>query len=184
MMHVLIVGTGYVGLVTGACLADFGHNVTCTDRDLDRLDKLGAGEIPFFEPGLDQIVANNVRQKRLRFSAAFAQEVARAEVIVIAVGTPARNGDGYADISSVYEAAAQIAPALAGYTVVVTKSTVPIGVGDEVERIIQDANSLAEFAVVSNPEFLREGAAIQDFKLPDRIVIGTDDARAREVMAE
>lgn len=183
-MDILIVGTGYVGLVTGACLADFGHHVTCFDRDFDRIKHLEAGIVPFFEPGLEQIVRTNMRQKRLRFSLSFAHEVRQAAVIFIAVGTPARNGDGYADISSVYEAAEQLAPHLAGYSVIVTKSTVPVGVGDEVERIVRETNPGVEFAVVSNPEFLREGAAVMDFKLPDRIVIGAEDARARQVMAE
>ncbi|MEA2934554.1 MAG: UDPglucose 6-dehydrogenase, partial [Variibacter sp.] len=183
-MRVAIVGTGYVGLVTGACLSDFGHRVSCIDKDETRISALNRGSVPFFEPGLNQIIEANVRQNRLTFTADLQAGLADAAVIIVAVGTPARNGDGYADLSAVYEAARTIAPHLQGYTVIVTKSTVPVGVGEEVERIIAEENPTARFSVVSNPEFLREGAAIRDFKLPDRIVIGTDDARAREVMAE
>jgi UDPglucose 6-dehydrogenase len=183
-MHIAMVGSGYVGLVSGACLADFGHNVVCIDTDVQKVESLKAGKMPIFEPGLADLVANNVRQKRLSFSTDLASSVRKAEAVFIAVGTPSRRGDGHADLSYVYQVARDIAPALNGFTVVVTKSTVPVGTGDEVERIIRDARPDAEFAVVSNPEFLREGAAIDDFKRPDRIVIGFDDERAQSVMQE
>jgi UDPglucose 6-dehydrogenase len=183
-MHIVVVGTGYVGLVSGACLADFGHRVTCIDRDDARIKALLAGEVPFFEPGLSELVKANVRANRLRFTTELSQPIREAEAVFVAVGTPSRRGDGHADLSFVYDAARQVAAALTGFTVVITKSTVPVGVGDEVERIIAETAPGVDFAVVSNPEFLREGAAIRDFKLPDRIVIGTDDRRAKEVMEE
>jgi UDPglucose 6-dehydrogenase len=177
-----MIGAGYVGLVSGPCFADFGHVVTCVDKDAERIARLLRGEMPIFEPGLDQLVAANTREKRLSFTTDLAGSVANADAIFIAVGTPSRRGDGHADLSYVYQAAREIAGALSGFSVVVTKSTVPVGTGDEVERIIREARPDADVAVVSNPEFLREGAAIQDFKHPDRIVIGTDDERARKVM--
>jgi UDPglucose 6-dehydrogenase len=183
-MRVAMIGTGYVGLVSGVCFADFGHNVICVDRDKTKIDALNKGEIPIYEPGLDELVANNARAGRLKFTTSLPDVVKTADAVFIAVGTPSRRGDGHADLSFVYGAAREIAAVLGGFTVVITKSTVPVGTGDEVERIVREANPKAEFAVVSNPEFLREGAAIQDFKHPDRIVIGTDDARAREVMSE
>jgi len=183
-MRIAMIGSGYVGLVSGACLADFGHNVICVDKDAGRIAMLLRGEIPIFEPGLDDLVATNVRQKRLSFTMDLAQAVAGADAVFIAVGTPSRRGDGHADLSYVYGAAAEIAKALTGYCVIVTKSTVPVGTGDEVERIIAQARPDLEFAVVSNPEFLREGAAITDFKRPDRIVVGAETERAREVMSE
>jgi UDPglucose 6-dehydrogenase len=183
-MRVAMIGSGYVGLVSGACFADFGHVVTCVDKDPNRIDALNRGEMPIFEPGLDDVVRSNVKQKRLSFTTELAGAVAEAEAVFIAVGTPSRRGDGHADLSYVYAAAREIAAALNGFTVIVTKSTVPVGTGDEVERIIREARPDAEFAVVSNPEFLREGAAITDFKRPDRIVIGTEDPRARESMTE
>src|SRR4051794_24622265 len=183
-MRVTMIGTGYVGLVSGACFADFGHHVTCVDKDRTKIEALKRGEMPIFEPGLAELVEHNYREGRLGFSTEFASAVRDAEAIFIAVGTPSRRGDGHADLSYVYTAAGEIAAELDGFTVIVTKSTVPVGTGDEVERIIREANPDAEFAVVSNPEFLREGAAIRDFKHPDRIVIGTDDARAKSVMAE
>jgi UDPglucose 6-dehydrogenase len=183
-MHIAMIGAGYVGLVSGACFSDFGHHVVCVDSDEDRIAALKRGEIPIHEPGLSELVAQNVRQGRLAFVRDLKSAVSNAEVIFIAVGTPSRRGDGHADLSYVYAAAREIAAALPESAVVVTKSTVPVGTGDEVERIIRDENPGAVFAVVSNPEFLREGAAIQDFKHPDRIVIGTNDARARSVMAE
>ena len=183
-MRVAVIGTGYVGLVSGACFADFGHVVTCIDKDAAKIARLRAGEIPIFEPGLDQLVATNVREGRLFFAAEAAEAVKEADAVFIAVGTPSRRGDGYADLSYVYAAAEEIAGLLDGFTVVVTKSTVPVGTGDEVEAIIRKVRPDAEFAVVSNPEFLREGAAIADFKRPDRVVVGTDDERAREVMRE
>jgi UDPglucose 6-dehydrogenase len=180
-----MIGAGYVGLVSGACFADFGHVVCCVDKDEAKIAALEAARMPIFEPGLDDLVATNVRAKRLTFTADLKAAVSSAEAVFIAVGTPSRRGDGYADLSYVYQAARDIAGALSGYTVVVTKSTVPVGTGDEVERIISETQpGGAEFAVVSNPEFLREGAAIADFKRPDRIVIGTDDERAAQVMRE
>ena len=181
-MQVAMIGAGYVGLVSGACFADFGHVVTCVDKDAERIARLLRGEMPIFEPGLDQLVAANMREKRLSFTTDLAGPVANADAIFIAVGTPSRRGDGHADLSYVYQAAREIAASLSGFSVVVTKSTVPVGTGDEVERIIREVRPDADVAVVSNPEFLREGAAIQDFKHPDRIVIGTDDERARKVM--
>src|SRR5262244_3849023 len=183
-MRVAMIGSGYVGLVSGACFADFGHYVTCVDKDADKIARLRKGEMPIFEPDLDRLVMGNTREKRLDFSTDVSGPVAEADAVFIAVGTPSRRGDGHADLSYVHAAAAEIAAALDGFTVVITKSTVPVGTGDEVERIIQEARPDADAAVVSNPEFLREGAAIQDFKHPDRIVIGTEDERARKLMAE
>jgi UDPglucose 6-dehydrogenase len=182
-MRVAMIGTGYVGLVSGACFADFGHHVTCVDKDAGKIAALRRGEMPIFEPGLDDLVAANVKAQRLDFTTDLKGPVTQAEAVFIAVGTPSRRGDGHADLSFVYEAAREIAAALDGFTVVVTKSTVPVGTGDEVERIIREARPDADFAVVSNPEFLREGAAIRDFKLPDRIVVGANDERAEKVMA-
>ncbi|WP_210485571.1 UDP-glucose dehydrogenase family protein [Microvirga antarctica] len=183
-MRVTMIGAGYVGLVSGACFADFGHDVCCVDKDPAKIDALNRGEIPIFEPGLSDLVAKNVRDARLSFTTSLHEAVKDAEAVFIAVGTPSRRGDGHADLSYVYQAARDIAASLSGYTVIVTKSTVPVGTGDEVERIIREARPEAEFAVVSNPEFLREGAAIADFKRPDRIVIGTEDERASNVMTE
>jgi len=183
-MRVAMIGTGYVGLVSGACFADFGHEVTCVDKDAGKIAALMQGEVPIYEPGLPDLVAANTRAGRLTFSSDLPAAVTDADAVFIAVGTPSRRGDGHADLSFVYEAAREIAAALEGFTLVITKSTVPVGTGDEVERIIRETRPQAEVAVVSNPEFLREGAAIQDFKHPDRIVVGTEDARAREVMAE
>ena len=186
MLRVAMIGSGYVGLVSGACFADFGHVVTCVDKDPARIARLLKGEIPIFEPGLDDLVASNVRAERLLFTTDLKAAVADAEAVFIAVGTPPRNGDGHADLTYVYAAAREIAEALAPntFTVVVTKSTVPVGTGDEIERIIREARPDVAFAVASNPEFPREGAAIDDFKRPDRIVIGLDDARAKEAMEE
>ncbi len=183
-MNLTMIGAGYVGLVTGACLADFGHTVTCVDKDPEKIRKLTGGHIPIYEPGLEQLIADNVREERLAFTTDLAGAVAAAEAIFIAVGTPTRGEDGHADLSFVRGAAADIAGALGGYTVIVNKSTVPVGTGDEVEAIIRKIRPDADFAVVSNPEFLREGAAIEDFKIPNRIVVGTTDQRARDVMAE
>ncbi len=182
-MRVTMIGAGYVGLVSGACFADFGHHVTCIDKDAQKVAALNRGEIPIFEPGLADLVEANVRQERLRF-AVDTVSVATAEAVFIAVGTPSRRGDGHADLSFVYDAVREIAPLLSATVVVITKSTVPVGTGDEIERILRDARPDADIQVVSNPEFLREGAAIQDFKHPDRIVVGTDDMRARAVVAE
>jgi UDPglucose 6-dehydrogenase len=182
-MRVSMIGAGYVGLVSGACFADFGHHVTCIEKDASRIGALNRGEIPIYEPGLADLVDANVRAGRLEF-AGEAAAVANADAVFVAVGTPSRRGDGYADLSFVYEAVREIAPFLAATAVVVTKSTVPVGTGDEIERILRDKRPDADLQVVSNPEFLREGAAIQDFKHPDRIVVGTDDARARSVLAD
>jgi UDPglucose 6-dehydrogenase len=183
-MYIAMIGSGYVGLVSGACLADFGHNVTCVDISPDKITKLQAGLIPMYEPGLEQLVATNARAKRLHFTTDLAAAVKGADVVFIAVGTPSREGDGEADLAHVHAAAAETARAVSGFTVVAMKSTVPVGTGDAVERIMRAANPAADIAVVSNPEFLREGAAIKDFKLPDRIVVGLEDERARAVMAE
>jgi UDPglucose 6-dehydrogenase len=183
-MRVAMIGTGYVGLVSGACFADFGHVVTCVDKDPSKIERLERGEIPIFEPGLDDLVARNVRDGRLSFALDGAEAIRSADAVFIAVGTPSRRGDGHADLSYVHAAAEEIAGLIEGFTVVVTKSTVPVGTGDEIERIIRERRPDADFAVVSNPEFLREGAAIEDFKRPDRVVVGTDDERAREVMRE
>ncbi|MBD3769520.1 MAG: UDP-glucose/GDP-mannose dehydrogenase family protein [Rhodobacterales bacterium] len=183
-MRVAMIGTGYVGLVSGACFADFGHVVTCVDKDAAKIEKLKAGIMPIYEPGLDSLVANNVKEERLFFTTDPAEAIRDADAVFIAVGTPSRRGDGHADLSYVYGAAEEIAQLMDGFTVVVTKSTVPVGTGDEVEEIIRKARPDGDFAVVSNPEFLREGAAIKDFKIPDRVVVGTDDERARQVMKE
>jgi len=178
-----MMGAGYVGLVSGACLADFGHHVICIDKDARRIAALKRGEIPIFEPGLPDLVSGNVREGRLEFSVELAP-VAEADAVFIAVGTPSRRGDGHADLSFVYAAAREIAPLLSETAVVVTKSTVPVGTGDEIERILRDQRPDANIQVVSNPEFLREGAAIQDFKHPDRIVVGTEDEGARAKLAD
>ena len=183
-MQIAMIGAGYVGLVSGACFSDFGHHVMCIDSDEEKIAALRSGKIPIHEPGLTELVASNVRQGRLSFGKDLKSAVGSAEVVFIAVGTPSRRGDGHADLSFVYAAAREIAKALSKFTVVVTKSTVPVGTGDEVERILRQENPEAEFAVVSNPELLREGAAIRDFKHPDLIVIGTDDPRARGIITE
>jgi len=183
-MRVAMIGTGYVGLVSGACIADFGHQVTCVDKDGAKISALNAGEIPIYEPGLSDLVRSNVQQGRLSFSTALREAVSDADAVFIAVGTPSRRGDGHADLSYVYEATREIAAALQGFTVVITKSTVPVGTGDEVERIIREMRPEVDVAVASNPEFLREGAALHDFKHPDRIVVGADDERARQTVAE
>ena len=183
-MRVAMIGTGYVGLISGACIADFGHEVVCIDKDATKIAALERGEIPIYEPGLQDLLNSNVKQGRLSFATTLEAPVRAADVIFIAVGTPSRRGDGHADLTYVYQAAREIAAAVDGFTVVVTKSTVPVGTGDEVERIIREARPDAEVAVVSNPEFLREGAAIYDFKHPDRIVVGTADERARKIVGE
>jgi UDPglucose 6-dehydrogenase len=183
-MQVAMIGTGYVGLVSGACFSDFGHKVICVDRDTAKIDRLLKGEIPIFEPGLEDLVAENVRDGRLSFTTDLKAAVPKADAVFIAVGTPSRRGDGYADLSYVYDAAREIADALSHYTVVITKSTVPVGTGREVERIIRERKPNAEFDVASNPEFLREGSAIEDFKRPDRVVVGTESTRAEAVMKE
>ena len=183
-MHVAVVGTGYVGLVSGACFSEFGHNVICVDKDENKIAGLKQGEMPIYEPGLQKLVEGNAEAGRLSFTTDLAEAVKDADAVFIAVGTPSRRGDGHADLSYVYAAAEEIARAIEGYTVIVTKSTVPVGTGAEVERIIREARPEAQFDVVSNPEFLREGAAIEDFMRPDRVVIGTESEDAREVMRE
>jgi UDPglucose 6-dehydrogenase len=183
-MKIAMVGSGYVGLVSGACMADFGHDVVCIDKDASKIERLNAGEMPIYEPGLDDLVRRNVRDGRLTFSIDLADGIAGAEAIFIAVGTPSRRGDGHADLSYIFAVAEEIGAALDHPAVIVTKSTVPVGTGDDVERILREAGTRARFAVASNPEFLREGAAIEDFKKPDRIVIGTEDNWARDVMRE
>ncbi len=181
-MRVAMIGTGYVGLVSGACFSEFGIEVVCVDKDADKIARLKRGETPIYEPGLDDLVERNAGAGRLSFSVDLKTAVAGAEAVFIAVGTPARRGDGHADLDYVYAAAGEIAAALDGYTVVVTKSTVPVGTGVEVARIIREARPDADFDVASNPEFLREGSAIGDFMRPDRVIIGTDSERAREVL--
>ena len=183
-MRIAMVGTGYVGLVSGACFSDFGHAVTCLDKDESKIETLNSGGVPIYEPGLDLLIAKNVAEQRLDFSVDPEKAMREADVIFIAVGTPSRRGDGHADLKYVYAAAEEIAGLIEGFTVIVTKSTVPVGTGDAVEEIIKKTNPNADFAVVSNPEFLREGAAIEDFKRPDRVVIGCEDDRARDVMRE
>ena len=182
-MRIAMIGSGYVGLVSGACFAQFGHDVVCVDKDASKIDRLRKGEMPIYEPGLDKLVADNVRAGRLAFGTDLGSAVGGADAVFIAVGTPTRRGDGHADLSYVYAAAAEIAESIRHYTVVVTKSTVPVGTGREVARIIRAAQPAAEFDVASNPEFLREGAAIEDFMKPDRVVIGVESQRARDVMA-
>jgi len=183
-MRVAMIGTGYVGLVSGACFADFGHTVTCIDKDASKIAQLQGGGIPIYEPGLDLLVAANVKAGRLFFDTDATKAIREADAVFIGVGTPSRRGDGYADLSYVYSAAEEIARLVDGFTVVVTKSTVPVGTGDEIEAIFKRVRPDADVAVVSNPEFLREGAAIEDFKRPDRVVVGTQDERAQVVMRE
>ena len=183
-MRVAMIGSGYVGLVSGACFADFGHIVTCIDKDAGKIERLKKGDIPIYEPGLDRLVQDNMGANRLFFTSDAHEAVRDGDAVFIAVGTPSRRGDGYADLSYVYAAAEEIGRLMQGFTVVVTKSTVPVGTGDEIEQILRKTRPDGDFAVVSNPEFLREGAAISDFKRPDRVVIGTSDARAEAVMRE
>jgi len=181
-MKIAMIGTGYVGLVSGTCFADFGHQVTCVDKDELKIERLNHGKIPIYEPGLDVLVAGNVAVGRLAFTTSIEEAVRDADVVFIAVGTPSRRGDGHADLSFVYSAAEEVAKSVNGYAVVVTKSTVPVGTGDEIEKVIRSVRPDADIDVASNPEFLREGAAIEDFKRPDRVVIGVESERAREVM--
>jgi UDPglucose 6-dehydrogenase len=183
-MRIAMIGSGYVGLVSGACLSEFGHNVICVDKDAEKIKTLRQGAIPIFEPGLDEVVAANVKAGRLTFGDDLREAVAGADAVFIAVGTPSRRGDGHADLSYVFAAAEEIATALTGYAVVVTKSTVPVGTSRKVEEIIRKKRPEAKFAMASNPEFLREGSAIEDFRRPDRVVVGCDTDRAREVMRE
>jgi len=181
-MRVVMVGTGYVGLVSGVCFADFGHDVICVDKDPKKIETLNSGGIPIYEPGLEALVAKNVKAERLSFTTDLKAAMVGADAVFIAVGTPSRRGDGYADLSYVYAATEEIAEFMDGFTVVVTKSTVPVGTGDEVEKILSKHHDAGSFAVVSNPEFLREGAAITDFKRPDRVVVGTENEQAKKVM--
>ncbi|HCL67406.1 MAG TPA: UDP-glucose 6-dehydrogenase [Rhizobium sp.] len=183
-MRIAIIGTGYVGLVSGVCLSDFGHDVVCVDNAEAKIAQLNAGKVPIFEPGLEEMIAKNVAAGRLRFTTDLAGPIGEADVVFVAVGTPARKSDGHADLTYVHAAVRQAARALRGFTVLVTKSTVPVGTGDHLERIIREVNPQADVAVVSNPEFLREGAAISDFMAPDRIVVGINDERAMEIMAD
>jgi UDPglucose 6-dehydrogenase len=183
-MRIAMIGTGYVGLVSGACLSEFGHHVICVDKDQSKITALRAGKIPIFEPGLDDVVAVNVKAGRLAFTNSLAEAVTDADAVFIAVGTPSRRGDGHADLSYVFAAAEEIAASLSGYTVVVTKSTVPVGTGRKVEDVIRKTRPDADVDVVSNPEFLREGSAIEDFRRPDRVVVGCDTDRARNTMTE
>jgi UDPglucose 6-dehydrogenase len=183
-MRIAMIGTGYVGLVSGACFSDFGHVVTCVDRDAAKIRELQNGKIPIFEPGLDALVASNVEAGRLSFATESAAAIRAADAVFLAVGTPSRRGDGFADLSYIYDAAREIAAEMDGFTVIVIKSTVPVGTNDEVDAIVRKLRPDADFAVVSNPEFLREGAAIEDFKRPDRVVVGADDERARRVVRE
>jgi UDPglucose 6-dehydrogenase len=183
-MRVTMIGTGYVGLVSGACFADFGNHVVCVDKDAAKIDQLAQGKCPIFEPFLDALIARNTQAGRLSFATQSGPAVRSADAVFIAVGTPSRRGDGFADLTFVYDAAREIAAEIDGFTVIATKSTVPVGTGDEVDAIVRRLRPDAEFAVVSNPEFLREGAAIEDFKRPDRVVVGTEDERARRLMAE
>ena len=183
-MNVAMIGSGYVGLVSGACFAEFGASVTCIDVDQAKIDQLNAGKIPIYEPGLDDLVARNVAAGRLQFTTEYDSIVEAADLVFIAVGTPTRRGDGHADLVYVYEAARQIAEHLSGYTVIVDKSTVPVGTARQVERIIRETNPTADFDVASNPEFLREGAAISDFMRPDRVVLGVESERAEKLLRE
>jgi UDPglucose 6-dehydrogenase len=183
-MRIAMVGTGYVGLVSGACFSDFGHDVVCVDKDAGKIAQLQRGEVPIYEPGLEALIRKNASAGRLAFTTDLVSGVAEADAVFIAVGTPTRRGDGHADLSYVLAAAADIGRALTGYAVVVTKSTVPVGTNRKVAEAVRAANPEADFDVVSNPEFLREGAAIDDFMRPDRVVVGLETARARKVMAE
>jgi len=184
-MNITMIGTGYVGLVSGTCFAEFGHNVTCMDKDAAKIERLVDGEIPIYEPGLDILVKKNIKDGRLNFTTDLAAAVGDAQAVFIAVGTPSsRRGDGYADLSYIYAAARELAVCLKNYTVVVDKSTVPVGTARQVQRVISETNPEADFDVASNPEFLREGAAINDFMRPDRVVLGTDSDRALKILKE
>ncbi|MEK9557967.1 MAG: UDP-glucose/GDP-mannose dehydrogenase family protein, partial [Alphaproteobacteria bacterium] len=181
-MKLAVIGTGYVGLVSGACFSEFGFDVTCIDKDAGKIDRIKSGVMPIYEPGLEDLVARNVAAGRLHFTTELKSAVANADAVFIAVGTPTRRGDGHADLTYVFEAARELAGHLSGYTVVVTKSTVPVGTGREVESVIKNASPDADFDVASNPEFLREGAAIGDFMRPDRVVVGAETERAQDVL--
>lgn len=181
-MNICMIGAGYVGLVSGACFSEFGWRVTCVDRDAEKVESLRAGQVPIYEPGLDEVLARNSQAQRLVFTTNLAEAVSRADIVFLAVGTPMRRGDGYADLSYVYQAVEELAPHLTGFTVITTKSTVPVGTSREIERRVRKVNPTADIAVCSNPEFLREGSAIQDFTHPDRVLIGCDDPRAETAM--
>ena len=183
-MRIAMIGTGYVGLVSGACLADFGHEVSCIDKDAGKIDALKNGIMPIWEPGLEALVKANAERGRLSFTTDLAEGVEGAEAVFIAVGTPARRGDGHADLTYVFDAVRELARVLKGPAVVVTKSTVPVGTGDRITELLKEEGAPAGTSVASNPEFLREGAAIRDFKIPDRIVVGAEDETAREVLRE
>ena len=183
-MRIAMIGTGYVGLVSGACLSDFGHDVVCIDKDAAKIDALKNGVMPIWEPGLEALVGANVERGRLSFTTNLAEGVEGAEAVFIAVGTPARRGDGHADLTYVFDAVRELARVMKGPAVVVTKSTVPVGTGDRITELLKEEGAPAGTSVASNPEFLREGAAIRDFKLPDRIVVGAEDDTAREVLRE
>lgn len=183
-MKLAMIGAGYVGLVSGVCFSDFGHEVVCVDKDPAKIDQLNAGKVPIYEPGLDELMARSIAAGRLSFTIDLQSALEGADAVFIAVGTPTRRGDGHADLTYVYEATKEIAEALTGFAVIVTKSTVPVGTNREVERIARAARPDLDFAVASNPEFLREGAAIEDFMRPDRVVIGIEDDRARQTMAD
>jgi len=181
-MHVVMIGTGYVGLVSGACFSEFGFDVTCVDNDTAKIEALQAGKIPIYEPGLESLVENNVRAGRLKFTADISEAVPSADVVMLAVGTPSRRGDGHADLTFINAAALEVADNLSGYTVIATKSTVPVGTGKDLKRLIAERRPEARFDIVSNPEFLREGSAISDFMRPDRVVVGVQTEEAREMM--
>lgn len=183
-MKVTMIGTGYVGLVSGTCFSEFGVEVTCVDKDKERIEKLNKGIIPIYEPGLEQLVEKNVKNKRLYFTTNIDEAVSKSDIVFIAVGTPSRRGDGYADLSYVYEAAQEVAISLKGYTVIVNKSTVPVGTARNVQKIIEEVSPEADFDIASNPEFLREGSAINDFMRPDRVVIGVESERAKTLLQE
>lgn len=183
-MRIAMIGTGYVGLVSGICFSDFGHEVVCVDKDPAKIEQLNAGHVPIFEPGLEALMTKNVAAGRLSFTLDLASAMKGADAVFIAVGTPTRRGDGHADLTYVYAAAEEVAHLIEDYTVVVTKSTVPVGTNRQVKQIIRKANKAALFDVASNPEFLREGAAIDDFMRPDRVVVGVQNERAADVMAE
>jgi UDPglucose 6-dehydrogenase len=181
-VKIVMIGAGYVGLVSGVCFSDFGHDVICVEKDNDKLDKLRAGKVPIFEPGLDVLMVRNIHEGRLNFSDNLEKSIVDADAIFIAVGTPARRGDGYADLTYVYDTARELGEKLSTDTVIITKSTVPVGTNREIKRIIAGCNPKAKFEIVSNPEFLREGSAIEDFMRPDRVVVGVENADAEAVM--
>ena len=181
-MNITIIGTGYVGLVSGICFAEFGFKVTCVDKEIKKIQKLQDGKVPIYEPGLEVILERNINANRITFTTELESAVRDADIVFIAVGTPSRRGDGHADLSFVFSAAEEIAKAINGYTLVVTKSTVPVGTGNEVKKIIEKENYKAEFDIASNPEFLREGSAVEDFMRPDRVVVGVETEKAKQMM--